>query len=261
MRAQPEPVRPTCRAGAGEVGRLDALRGAGAGAVPRHHRGALRRHPAALRVPVVRPGPGGEARNDGRARPGPAHADGGVARVARGSRRRATIVIERDEVLVEGRPGPARHRGPRRGAGGPTWWWDCGEWPTSRTSSAPARRRRSACSTTRKGSPSAPTRCATRNTPPCCWPRCAASRPVPDRWRSCVTTTTPRCSIAATGATSSSSRGSRGAAARRRSHGCAGRIRLQPRRGAAGALDVGGRRPRGGARAVGRSFVGVGAWP
>ena len=61
VRAQPEPLRPAGRAGAGQVGRIDAVRGAGAGAVPRHHRGALRRHPAALRVPVVRPGPGGAA--------------------------------------------------------------------------------------------------------------------------------------------------------------------------------------------------------
>ena len=61
------------------------LRGAGAGALPRHHRGALRRHPAAVRVLVVRPGPGGAATGmTTRARPGPAHAHGGVARTAPG---------------------------------------------------------------------------------------------------------------------------------------------------------------------------------
>ena len=85
VRAQPEPVRPAGRTGAGQVGRIDAVRGAGAGAVSRHHRGALRRHAAALRVLVVRPGPGGAAPGmTTDARPGPAHADGGVARTAPG---------------------------------------------------------------------------------------------------------------------------------------------------------------------------------
>ena len=59
--AQPEPLRPTGRTGTGQVGRIDAVRGTGTGAVSRHHRGAVRRHVAAVRVLVVRPGPGGAA--------------------------------------------------------------------------------------------------------------------------------------------------------------------------------------------------------
>ena len=41
---------------AGQMGRVHPLRGAGAGALPVRHRGALRHHPAALRLLVVRPG-------------------------------------------------------------------------------------------------------------------------------------------------------------------------------------------------------------
>ena len=51
------------------------------------------------------------------------------------------------------------------------------------------------------------------------------------------------------------------AAARRGSHGGAGGIGIQPCRGAAGALDVGGLRPRGGAGAPGRPLRGLGAGP
>ena len=50
-------------------------------------------------------------------------------------------------------------------------------------------------------------------------------------------------------------------APRRRSHGGAGGIRLQPRRRAAGALDLGGVRPRSGARAAGRPLRRLGAGP
>ena len=61
LRAQPEPLRPAGGAGPGQVGRLHSLRGAGPGALPCHHRRALHDHPAALRVPLVRPGPRREA--------------------------------------------------------------------------------------------------------------------------------------------------------------------------------------------------------
>ena len=53
----------------------------------------------------------------------------------------------------------------------------------------------------------------------------------------------------------------RGAAARRRSHGGARGVRLQPRRRPAGALDLGGERPRGGAGAAGRPLRRAGRWP
>ena len=59
VRAQPEPVRAARRARAGQVGRVDALRGPRPYPVPRRHRGAVHHHAAALRVPLVRPGPRG----------------------------------------------------------------------------------------------------------------------------------------------------------------------------------------------------------
>ena len=177
------------------------------------------------------------------------------------------------------RPSDDRHRA-RRGAPGragpacSTSWpgWGTGvahlvvgpaaAWPTSPTSCAPARRRRSACSTTRTAWPSAPTRCATRSWPGCCSPRCAASRPVPDRWRSCGTTTTPRCSTAATGATSWCSRGSTTTPRPDVDLMVAlDGVRLQPRRRAARALGLGGEGPRGGAGAAGRPLGGLGAGP
>ena len=55
VRPQPEPVRPAGRAGPGQVGGFDALRGAGTRPLPGHHRGALHDHAAALRLLVVRP--------------------------------------------------------------------------------------------------------------------------------------------------------------------------------------------------------------
>ena len=86
-----------------------ALRGARSRALPGHHRGAVRRHPAALRVLVVRPRPRREAglgvsaeRDRGLAR-----ADRGVAAVAPrcAGAKAAPVTVLRADVLQEGRPG------------------------------------------------------------------------------------------------------------------------------------------------------------
>ena len=177
------------------------LRGAGPGAVPGDHRGALRRHPAALRLPVVRPGARGEA-GAGVTPPSATQALRTLAEAWLGLRRvapRATITIERAEVLRRA-PGPARHRGPGGGAAGPHRGGPAGVADEPHFL-RPARRPPWACSTTSTGWPCAPTRCATPSWPRSCWPPCAASRPARARWRCCATTTTRPFSTAATGAT------------------------------------------------------------
>ena len=118
------------------------------------------------------------------------------------------ITIVRAEVLRAGRPGLLDIVAQVGRPAGPPRRRACAAWPTSSTSCARARRPRSACSTTRTGSPCAPTRCATRSWRRCCWPRSAACRTRPGPVAVCATTTTPRCSTAATAATSWSSRGS-----------------------------------------------------
>ncbi len=209
VRAQPEPVRPTGRAGAGQVGRRDALRGAGAGAVPRDHRGALRRHAAALRVLVVRPGPRGEAA------PGVTPERDEVLRTLTeawlGLRRAApegAIDIERDEVLRPGRPGLidiVARVGERRAhiVVGLRSVTDEPHFLRGRRGGRPrpARRRGRAGRLHRRAARRPAGRAAAGR-------RCAAWRPDPGRWRSSATTTTPPCSTAATGATSWCSRGS-----------------------------------------------------
>ena len=60
VRPQSESVRAAGGARAGQVGRRDPLRGPRPRAVPHDHRGALRGDPAALRLSLVRSGPGRE---------------------------------------------------------------------------------------------------------------------------------------------------------------------------------------------------------
>ena len=264
MRAQPQPLRPAGRAGAGQVGRLDALRGAGAGAVPGHHRGAVHRSPCR---PTGSCGSTwhprrGRSRNDGRARPGPAHADRGVAGAAPG---RAGGRHRRSSAPRCCGPAARASSTSSPSVGEPTGPHRRGPARRGRRAALPAlraRRRRSACSTTRTAWPCAPTRCATRSWRRCCWPRCAASSRARARWPSCATTTTPRCSTAATGATSWSSRGSAaGPAARRRPHGRAGRGGLQPRGRPAGALGLGGTATSAWSRSRWPTAPAGGRWP
>ena len=153
--------------------------------VPRHHRGAVHDHPAAVRVPLVRPGARGEARAGMTAERDQAlrtlvEAWLGQRKVAPAGQ----IAVLRAEVLRAGRPGlvdivaqvgerqahlVAGLRGVHRRAALPV---------------LRARRRRSACSTTSMAWPCAPTRCATRSWRRSCSPRSGASRRGRDRWRS-----------------------------------------------------------------------------
>ena len=189
---------------------FDALRGAGTGPLPGHHRGALHDHAAAVRLLVVRPGSRGEAgpANDRRARPGAAHARRGVAGAAAGRADgcRSTSSVPR----CSGPAAPACSTSwPGWGSGGRTWWRACAAWRTSPTSCAPGKRPRSACSTTSTVSPSAPMRCATPQLAPLLL---ATVRGVETRARAGGRPPRRRRrhgrSTAATGATSSCSRGS-----------------------------------------------------
>ena len=106
VRAQPEPVRAARRARAGQVGRVDALRGPRPYPVPRRHRGAVHHHAAALRVPLVRPGARGAG--TGVTPPERDQALRTLAEAWLGLRQAAPagdITIEHTETLLDGRPG------------------------------------------------------------------------------------------------------------------------------------------------------------
>ena len=193
VRAQPQPLRPARRAGAGQVGRLHPLRGARTRPVPDHHRGAVHDHAAALRVPVVRPGARGETgtgMTDERDQALRTLTEAwlGLRQVAPRHRRPSSCAPRSCAPGARA----CSTSWPRWTAAWPTSSSACAAWPTNSTSCARGRRPRSACSTTRTASPSAPTRCATRTWRRCCWRRSVASSRVRGRSGCCATTTTPR---------------------------------------------------------------------
>ena len=260
VRAQPEPLRPAGRAGAGQVGRLHPLRGAGPGPLPGHHRGALHDHPAALRVPLVRPRArgAGRSRNDDRARPGAAHAGRGVAGAAPGRAGRGRSPSCAPRCCGRGGPGCSTSW-PRWGSAGPTSWSGLrgvADEPHFLRAGEEAALGLlddddglAVCTDALRDAQLAPLLLATvRGVATASG---TGGRPARRRRRHGDRLRRP-------GRPDGLPVADRRAAARRRPDGRPGRGRLQPRGGAAGALGLGGARPRRGAGAAGRPLRRVG---